>query len=330
MELAKLIEKSWQAESYHQNSFAEICFDQLNRFQLDLTLNQFEKMIADWVLESSLPKQLNVYNNFGQPPITLFNNDKFVLDIYFWMHVDTSIHSHAFSGAFKLLYGRSIHENFSVTPKIIYAQDVMSSDISQPEARLLCAGETQKIHSGNKFNHRLIHLDAPTITLCARTVDDVKNKQWHHFPNGLSIEKRTISESVIKGLYYYQYLFIRNQELAIHFLYDLIKSWDISVSLNLYEQLAVDNMGIENDAIDCFSDILIDLYGDSEWFKIYESFNKQMQENTITIDGNSVESRFLEHAINSSYPFEQTKSLLEEVQGHALSQQQIDLLKAHN
>lgn len=319
--LASRVEDLWATAGKEKSSFPEVCFNELSNFEFPHSLEELESELALWIQGSSLPKQLNVYNNFGQPPVTLFNNGKFVVDLYFWMNIDTSIHSHSFAGAFKVLYGQSLHEVFEVKPKKVYAEDVMSTDISRVNTQLLNQGATERILAGNQFNHRVVHLDTPTVTLCIRTIDDKEDTQWHHFPNGLSIEKRAPEEKVLKNLFYYEYLFNRNPEKGMAFLAEIIESWSISEMINLYEQMTTDSMGLSEDACGFFFETLNSIYGASEWYAIYESFYEQLEDH-VHAEGDSAVDRFMEHAINSNYSYVQASQLLIMLQGHPLSEMQ--------
>ena len=219
------------------------------------------------------------YNTFGQPPITIFNNEKFVVDIYFWMHADTSIHDHSFSGAFKVLHGRSLHEEFHIQKIKAYSKDVLKTNVSRFKSESLKAGDTRAIIAGNEFTHRVIHLDKPTITLCIRTVNDLAKLQWHHFSNGLSILKRELSEHTIKSVFYFEYLLQRDYSEGLNFINKLIKSWDISTGLNLYEQIYLGELGLVESSRSVFLELFVELFGDTDWFKLYEDFYAQMNNN---------------------------------------------------
>ena len=107
-ELGHCIERAWAKENDERALFSQISYDHLAKFSNRYSLEELEKDLAVWLANSKLPKQLNIYNNFGQPPVTIFNNSKFVIDLYFWTDIDTSIHSHSFSGAFKVLYALEV------------------------------------------------------------------------------------------------------------------------------------------------------------------------------------------------------------------------------
>lgn len=326
IELGNKIEDLWAKVGHDETAFPDICFEELSNFKNEVSLQEFDDAIAEWMKGSALPKQLNVYNTFGQPPVTVFHNDKFVIDLYFWMQVDTSIHSHSFCGAFKVLFGRSLHEQFAIQPTQIHAPDVMTSNISREKTDLLHRGETQRITQGNDFSHRVIHLETPTITLCARTVNDETKQQWHHFPNGISIEKKSIPEDVLKQLYFYQYLMIRDEEKGLNFLNNLVEKLPLSINMNLFEQLSLDSMGLEDFAIEAFFNQIYSLVGESSWFKEYMSHYQKLQELELDFEAYSPELRFLEHAIVSEYSKDEALSMLKTIHGQELDHELKELI----
>ena len=297
IELGHTIEKEGIKDNI---SFSDHSLKVLEDFKIESSLSDLEADISKWMLESKIPTQLNVYNSFGQPPVTVFNNGEFVIDLYFWMHADTSIHGHAFSGAFKVLFGRSVHELFSVKNKKSYSHDVASTDITREEVTVLNPGDTQKILPGDLFHHRVVHLDNPTVTLCIRTCNDKTIPQWHHFENGLSILKRELDESVYKKLFYFDYLFSKDQEIGAKFVDQFLQSIDSSVAMNLFEQLTVDTMGITEASLDYFYNKFMDFFQNNEWFALYEQYCVQAEDH-IQPEGNLAAEKFLAHAQNTNY-----------------------------
>jgi hypothetical protein len=323
LELATMVEESFK----HQDGpFSQLCLKHLLQFENTLPLDLFEDELSNWTLQGNLPEQLNVYNGFGQPPVTLFNNGEFVVDLYFWTDIDTSLHSHSFAGAFKVLYGRSIHEQYDVKKIKNYSSDIIKTEITVQSIELLKVGDCKEIVRGESFNHRLIHLDQPTVTLCIRTINDKTEGQWHHFTNGLSVEKKDLSQDVLKCLFYYNYLFIQNEEKAQSYLRCLITKWDLSTALNLYERLTIDTMGLGDSALENYFELFNELYGDSEWFECYINFFKNLEENYKELSGDSAKERFLEHAINFQYDKGTAMKLLVEIQGRPLTLEQKEMI----
>ncbi len=259
----------------NKENFSSECFKFLNQTNIDLDLEQIEDLVIKWSeREGELPDQVNVYNGFGQPPVTLFNNAKFVVDIYFWQTLDTSIHSHSFCGAFKLLHGESRHEVFKVNQKEFYFDDIFKSELKLITDERLIKGDTREIKRGLDFSHRVLHEHNPTVTLCIRTIND-KTEQWHHFENGLSIQKRSPSASDIKRLSIFDYLLHQNEKRAMSYLKSLMNRFSPSLIMNLYEQLSYDQMGLQEASVEVFFERVVQKFGHTPWYKTYmESFQE--------------------------------------------------------
>lgn len=159
--------------NWSRAKFPQLALESLNTLELSKSLNEIEQSVAAWLLESKeIPPQVKLLNNFGEPPVTIFNNGKFAVDIYFWRKNDTVIHSHAFRGAFKVIHGRSLHEEFQVSFLKEINQDISFSKLSESTKTIMKTGSTQIINPGTELVHSVLHLDNPTITLCIRTVEE--------------------------------------------------------------------------------------------------------------------------------------------------------------
>ncbi len=250
-------------------SFQEEAVSRLQSFSLDLPIDEFNDQLATWILKTKLPTQLNVFNNFGQPPVTIFNNEEFVIDLYFWMYSDTSIHTHAFNGAFKVLYGESKQDLFEIKGLKTYQDDVKLNDITVSESKILHQGDCQQIIRGDSFCHRVIHHASPTITLCIRTIHDKNTPQWHQFENGLSILKVELEEEVYKAIFFFEFLLSQNHQSASKFLNEIINKYPPSVIMNLFEEVLSGSIGLNDEATEVFHDNVLKKYRKKEWFKLY-------------------------------------------------------------
>ncbi len=307
--------------------FPLICEQALSSFQLDLSLNEFEDQISSILTSNSLVKQLNVHNSFGQPPLTVFHNNQFVIDLYFWLHHDTSIHDHSFEGAFKVLYGSSLQEEFKVSILDNYTHDVAMTNLEKSKTELLYQNDIIKISRGEGFTHRLIHLESPTITLCIRTINDESKKQWHHFSNGLSIQKRIIDEKVLKSFYYCEYLFNRKNLTFQTCLDDFVKSLDISIIMNLYEQMTTNSLVFSQEFLEEFHATLAHSYANQEWFVKYQAFYESLEESYIEFNSDSPITRLIEHSYNTKIPKDQTIDLIKAYNAFEPTEQEIQLIQ---
>lgn len=269
--MRKLLEIGRQVEELAKDGadFSAICTNFLNEAKFNYDLQEIEDFVSAWSLESDkLPEQVNVYNGFGQPPVTIFNNGEFVVDLYFWQTLDTSIHSHSFCGAFQVLHGKSKHEVFKVSKKQEFFDDIYLSDLELIIDEDLEKNAIREIKRGLDFSHRVLHMENPTVTLCIRTVND-KTPQWHHFDNGLSIQKRSPEACDIKRLSIFDYLLMRDSNKGLNYLEDLMDSFSPSLIMNLYEQLSYDQMGLQEESVEVFFDKVVERYAKTIWFETY-------------------------------------------------------------
>jgi len=324
--MAKRLESLGYVGDGDFSSFTEDAFKELSHFKTDKDLAELENDLSFWMVSSKIPKQVNVYDGFGQPAVTLFNNDAFVIDLYFWLDIDTSVHSHSFNGAFKVLFGQSLHETFQVEKEKEVASDLFFSKVIRKSALLLKQEDTYAIKSGLRFNHRLIHLETPTVTLCIRTIHDKNISQWHHFTNGLSVEKKEVDQSVLKSLFYFNYLMLRDRPCAESLLDKLMNKWSLSLSLNLYEKVSLGELGLYEESAEYFMQKFLELYQGTSWFQKYHSFFSQIEMSYQEIDDISAQGKLTQHVLNFDYSYKEAIRLLKEVSRGEVSCEYKELL----
>src|SRR3712207_292666 len=102
------LERRWAARGHRRRCFHDLAAESLRAASFHRQFDEEE--IIDWVNRApSLPRQFDPRSSFGQPPLTVWAAEHFVLDLYFWVDTDTSIHDHSFSGAFTNLSGHSLN-----------------------------------------------------------------------------------------------------------------------------------------------------------------------------------------------------------------------------
>lgn len=302
--LGESVERAWKTAGNEVKDFTAIATRALEDLKETSTLNHIEEWVTGWMLKNPvLPKQISVANNFGQPSVTIFNNGRFVVDLYFWVDFDTSIHSHGFRGAFRVLHGQSLHETFR-TPEIKkFADDVRLVDMSQVEREILKVGDIRTIAPGLDLTHRVVHLENPTITLCIRTVNEEALKQWTYLSTGLSIRKEEVTADLAKKIYYFQYLLGQKGESALHFLRVLLDSHSLSQQIHLYEEVASELFGLRSEVAQIVVEEIVAKHEASEWWKLYENAHvARMNELSFEHCQTAVE-RLVGHFINSGLTY---------------------------
>lgn len=167
-ELGELIEKRWRRQNYSEQQFPQIAADALAEADLPSRVDSWD--IVRWVLSSlTLPDQKDAEGRFGDPPITVFAGSRFYIDVYYWLDGTTSIHQHAFCGAFQVLLGSSIHSHYDFEERSVLSEHFSVGELSLRKVQLLKLGDIKEIRPGRQYIHSLFHLDRPSATITIRT-----------------------------------------------------------------------------------------------------------------------------------------------------------------
>jgi hypothetical protein len=125
--------------------------------------------VVEWAATTpALPPQLDPQSQFGDPPLTVYNDGCLVIDIYFWLHSSTSIHQHAFAGAFYVLEGASVETEYTFHEERRYNQCLATGQLRRHDVLVNQQGACRPILAGAQFIHSLFHLDYPSVSLVVR------------------------------------------------------------------------------------------------------------------------------------------------------------------
>jgi hypothetical protein len=167
-DLGSLIEQRWRDQNYDEDVFPLVAAEALAEAAPDKHVSPWE--IIRWVFDSThIPAQQDLPGRFGNPPITLFSGPRFHIDIYFWLDGTTSVHQHAFCGAFQALAGSSIHSHYSFIERRQINEHFLIGEMTLEKVELLEQSMIKQILPGKRYIHSLFHLDRPSATICVRT-----------------------------------------------------------------------------------------------------------------------------------------------------------------
>jgi hypothetical protein len=167
-DMGALIEQRWRAHNYNEELFPAIAEQALNEMPPHKNVDEWD--IVRWLFDATeIPMQQDLPAKFGNPPITLYSGPRFHIDVYYWLDGTTSIHQHAFCGAFHVLAGASIHSLYTFHPRQFINEHFAVGDIKLEQVELLEQGNTKQILPGKAYIHALFHLDRPSATICVRT-----------------------------------------------------------------------------------------------------------------------------------------------------------------
>src|SRR5215204_5691537 len=168
MELGPLVETRWRKTDYDEEFFPDIAAQALTEAALHSRVDPWQ--VIRWLENvTQLPRQVDIDGKFGNPPITLYDGPRFHISVYFWVDGTTTIHQHAFAGAFQVLLGSSIHSHYTFKTNRAINAHFQTGQLTLEESKLLAKGDVRKIIPGRRYIHSLFHLDRPSVSLIIRT-----------------------------------------------------------------------------------------------------------------------------------------------------------------
>ena len=107
---------------------------------------------------------------FGQPGITAFHGDGFIIDVYYWVDSLSAIHNHPFCGVFTVLHGWSVHAVYRTSVAVRAGAQGKLVDSTLAELSIVEEGEVHRFSLRRQpLVHALIHIPVPSISMVIRT-----------------------------------------------------------------------------------------------------------------------------------------------------------------
>jgi hypothetical protein len=199
-QLGLTIKDAWAAKKFDRQWLPEIAAAALRK-NPPSDHSSFLKVI-EWVEKADvLPQQARLDEAFGQPPVTMFWDERFRIDVLFWHTATTGIHQHRFSGAFTLLGGSSVHSRYdfelirSMGPALLYGNTILR------DVEFLTPGSVREIASGQALIHALFHLDTPSVSVVVRTPEAADaGPEFEYKPPTLAIDPSHNNQATTKKL----------------------------------------------------------------------------------------------------------------------------------
>jgi hypothetical protein len=247
--LGSLLEERWKEDNYDEERFPETAFQALVEEDPSKHVDPWD--IIRWCHRThEWPTQQDIDAKFGNPPLTLFAGPRFHIDVYFWVDGTTSVHQHAFSGAFQVLLGSSIHSQYGFENEQKISEHFSVGEVVLKSVECLRQGDTRKILPGRKYIHSLFHLERPSATITVRTYGTPSAQpQYDYHKPYFAVHPFFREPTVIKKLQSVDLLLTIKHPEADTFLGDLISDSDfhtaylvLSVARNHLTSDAVENM----------------------------------------------------------------------------------------
>jgi hypothetical protein len=166
--LGRLIEGRWSASYFDERTLPSIAVAALSEEPPHEFVS--DEDIARWaIMAESLGRQPNADFNFGEPPLTVFAGRRFYIEALYWLDGTTSIHQHAFDGAFCVLGGGSVHSTYSFEERDRLSSRLILGDLLHQNSEILRPGSVRAINAGGGFIHSLFHYQRPSVSIVVRT-----------------------------------------------------------------------------------------------------------------------------------------------------------------
>jgi len=192
--LAIEIENSWARFGYAENVFCEIAAIHLAQ-PLDLNFTTLAHHICEGLV---LPEQRRRDQGFGQPSLTLYHGERFLIEALCWHSGTPAIHQHSFSGAFRMMTGQSVHSCYSFTESE-HLDQITLGELRLENVEILNEHSTVKIPRGRGLIHSAFHLDSPSMTIVVRTYQ-TNEPELTYLPPGVAYDPSLRSPSLHKRL----------------------------------------------------------------------------------------------------------------------------------
>jgi hypothetical protein len=180
------VSRDWRALGRAPEAFSQIA-EQALRSHIPVLVaapHAWTDALCAW---PNLPRQ-NLRGSFGEPPVTAYLRAGVQVDVYFWLSPVTAIHDHAFSGAFGVLHGTSLHTTFAFHSEQPQADAVRHGRLTRLQSELLHPGDVRPIAGVQRLIHQVAHLSHPSVSVCVRTTHDVgAPRQRAYFGSELAV-----------------------------------------------------------------------------------------------------------------------------------------------
>ncbi len=221
--------------------------------------------IIEWISRAQvLPEQARLEDSFGQPSLTLHMEDDFQIDALFWDTATTGIHQHAFSGAFVVLLGSSVHCVYEFLSENSDTSRLRFGTIDLTSCELLNAGDVRRIPFGCRLIHSVFHLNSPTITLVLRTRRQVDAEpEYVYKPPSIAVDPHTATIGETKRLQIIDLLVRLRSPMLNQVAKTVVEDGDIATAFHLLRR--VWRKGGESGHFEAIGEIVRIQYGEKCW-----------------------------------------------------------------
>jgi hypothetical protein len=179
-ELGRSVHGRWRRANYDDRAFPAIACEALHSWNLHGRITHDD--VIDWVAEAPvLPPQTDLDAAFGDPPVVVYADSRFHIEVLFWATGTTAVHQHAFSGAFSVLSGSSVQSQYQFLVRERVNEHMLFGDLQLQRCGILTRGDIEPIYPGDGLIHSVFHLQMPSVSVVVRTHRDPATSVQHKY-----------------------------------------------------------------------------------------------------------------------------------------------------
>src|SRR5687767_9622999 len=180
--LGARVQSLWKDQNYDDLAFQSVASQVLREDPPNKRVS-FKEAVEFGILTEPLPYQVDLSATFGQPPLTVYYQHDFRIELLFWTVGLPGIHQHAFSGAFHVMHGSSLHTIWEFEPERKLAHRLLYGKLKLNATEILNTGAVRPIAAGKSYIHSTYHLDRPSVSVVIRTNQEIENSpQYSYLP----------------------------------------------------------------------------------------------------------------------------------------------------
>ena len=250
MSLGARLEDAWSAVGRDEEQFPDVAASLCEQHPpaVDFDRDAFLDAVLDPA--RSAISQLAPLGVFGQPGLTVYHGDQFVIEVYYWLNSAAAIHNHPFCGLFTLLDGYSVHVRYQVDELQRVGSRARLVKATLNDLQLMSVGDYELFSAENRpLVHALVHVPVPSISLVVRTVRT--HGYMRYLPPTLAIPFEPLQEPAARRLAFLESLRLAGDpsylerlqrelmrvdfETAVHLLAEGWGAWEPKIRAELIE-----------------------------------------------------------------------------------------------
>lgn len=148
-----------------------------------------------------LGKSTQAETHFSDHQQIIYSGDGFYIEALFWTVTVTSVHQHAFGGAFCVLDGAVMHTTYAYEVRKVINDSFKLGHLSQKFCERISTGDVRQILPGDQFIHDTHHIPGVSVTLVLRTNHPSNYMpQWDYQYPSVAISRRQQPIETIKAI----------------------------------------------------------------------------------------------------------------------------------